>query len=424
MNESIASMRQAIIHSMDNLVATINTEIRNLRQTDIKTTNQIATNPIQAKYLLSVERQQKVKEALYLYLLQKREENELSQAFTAYNTRVITPPDGPLGPTGPHKMQILLIALIIGLILPAVIIYILEMLNITVRGRKDLEGMKIPFIGEIPMASEKKNNIKLKGFGTSVEKRADNILRKIEDKKEDPLPDVVVKERSRNHVNEAFRVLRTNLEFMLGTDKLNKVILFTSMNPNSGKSFLSINTALSLAINGRHVAVVDLDMRKASISKLIDSPKIGVSSFLSGQVSDWKTMVYKSDLLPKIDVIPVGATPPNPTELLNSKYFSTLITHLCGEYDLVLLDCPPIEMVADTSIISKWTDVTLMVIRAGLLNRDMLPQIDNLYKEKKYKNMGLILNGTVKAYGHYGYSRYSYKYGYGYGYGYGEDEKQ
>ena len=150
MANSLQSMQRTIIQSVDNLIVSLNTQIRSIRQQEAATTSQLASNPNQAKYLLSVERQQKGKEELYLYLLQKREENELSQAFTAYNTRVITAPRGSIFPTAPRKMNILLVAFAIGLLVPAVIIFMKENMNTKVRGRKDLESLSIPFIGEIP----------------------------------------------------------------------------------------------------------------------------------------------------------------------------------------------------------------------------------------------------------------------------------
>lgn len=158
MASSLQSMQRTIIQSVDNLIVSLNTQIRSLRTQEEATTNRLASNPNQAKYLLSVERQQKVKEELYLYLLQKREENELSQAFTAYNTRLITAPRGSMFPTAPRKMNILLVAFAVGLLVPAVGIFMKENMNTKVRGRKDLENLSIPFIGEIPQYSGTKKN--------------------------------------------------------------------------------------------------------------------------------------------------------------------------------------------------------------------------------------------------------------------------
>ena len=147
LDQSLQALRKALVSSVDNLIASLNTQLRALEQSERRTTARIADNPNQAKYLLNVERQQKVKESLYLFLLQKREENELSQAFTAYNTRVITPPTGSLVPTSPVRNKILLIALVVGLLIPIAVTYILESLNTKLRGRKDLEHLSLPFLG-------------------------------------------------------------------------------------------------------------------------------------------------------------------------------------------------------------------------------------------------------------------------------------
>lgn len=158
MANSLQSMQRTIIQSVDNLIVSLNTQIRSIRQQEAMTTSQLASNPNQARYLLSVERQQKVKEELYLYLLQKREENELSQAFTAYNTRVITAPRGSMFPTAPRKMNILLVAFVIGLLIPAVIIFTKENMNTKVRGRKDLENLSIPLLVRYPNISIQRRN--------------------------------------------------------------------------------------------------------------------------------------------------------------------------------------------------------------------------------------------------------------------------
>lgn len=388
---SLQSMQNTIIQSVDNHIVSLNTQIRSIKQQEAATTQQLASNPNQAKYLLSVERQQKVKEELYLYLLQKREENELSQAFTAYNTRVITAPRGSASPTAPKKMNILLVAFVLGLLAPAVVIFMMENMNTRVRGRKDLENMNVPFVGEIPLAGGKKKKSDKKN-------------------KEDEYT-IVVKEKSRNVINEAFRVVRTNLEFMA---QGNKVIMVSSLNSGSGKTFITMNLATSFAIKDKKVVVVDLDMRRASLSIYVNKPKTGISNYLGGQVSDWKEMVVKSAHHANLDVIPVGTLPPNPSELLFSPKMEILIENLRKTYDLVVIDCPPVEIVADASIIAKWADMTLFIVRAGLMEREMLPMVDSYYTDRKFNNMAMLLNGTTAAYGgRYGYHRYGYHYGYG-----------
>ena len=398
MDHSLHALRDAIIRTLDNYVTTLNTQLRALQQSARQTTARIAANPSQGKYLLSVERQQKVKESLYLFLLQKREENELSQAFTAYNTRVIMPPSGSMAPTAPAKKNILLIAFVIGLIVPIAVIFLRESMNTRIRGRKDLDALTLPFVGEIPQAATKKK-------GTSDKKSTEN----------NP---IVVHEGSRDIINEAFRVLRTNLEFMTDKEQHSNVIVVTSFNPGSGKSFLAMNIAVSLAIKQKKVLVIDGDMRHGSTSAYVGSPQTGLSNYLSGHVNNLKDIIVTDARHANLQFLPVGTIPPNPTELLFSDRLKQLIDTVRSQYDYIFIDCPPIEMVADTQIIEQLADRTLFVVRTGLLERSMLPELQRIYDEKKYKNMALILNGTVGSGGHYGY-RYGYRYGYHYGYGSG-----
>ena len=277
MDQSLSAMRGVIVRSVDNLITTLNTQLSSLQKSEQATTERLAANPSQAKYLLSVERQQKVKEALYLFLLQKREENELSQAFTAYNTRVITPPTGNMVPTAPQKKNILFIAFMVGLLLPGGILFSKEALNTKVRGKKDLDALSIP---------------------------------------------------------------------------------------------------------------------------------------LAGEAADAQALIQSVPDFPTLSVLPVGTLPPNPTELLEDERFPSLIARLRSEYDYVLIDCPPVEIVADTQILAREADRTLFVVRAGLLERSMLADLETMYTDKRFKNMALILNGTANGSG-----RYGYKYGYHYGYG-------
>ena len=405
LDQSLKALRGAIITSIDNLMVTLNTQLGSLHQSEQRTTARLAENPSQGKYLLSVERQQKVKEALYLFLLQKREENELSQAFTAYNTRVITPPGGSFLPTAPVKINYMLLAFALGILIPVVIIFLQENLNTKVRGRKDLENLGVPFVGEIPLDGKKPSFWQRWRSRLGHRSKAQDAYR------------IVVKEKNRNMVNEAFRVVRTNLEFMTHADEQAKAIMLTSFNPGSGKTFLAINLAASLSIKGKKVIVLDLDLRRATLSKYAASPQTGLSNYLAGQSMDWRQHVCHPGDYPQLDILPVGTLPPNPTELLFSDRLEILLGQLRKEYDYVFIDCPPVEIVADAAIIGKWADMTLFVARAGLLERSMLVEIDKLYAESKYKNLALVLNGTETAYGKYGYHRYGYRYGYNYGYG-------
>ena len=410
-DQSLASMRKSITASLDNFVISLRTQLSTLQANEAATTSQIASNPNQAKYLQTVGRQQKVKEALYLFLLQKREENELSKAFTAYNTRIITPPTGDNTPVEPVRRKILLIALVLGFLIPMVVVYIREKANTTVRGRKDLKKVNVPFLGEIPFSISRKNR-------PTLEQRIKFW------KKPKEVRMIVVKAGKRDIVNEAFRVLRTNFEFTIGTHPEQNVIVFTSFNPGSGKSHIAANMAMSLAIKKKKVLLIDGDLRHGSTSMLIHSPGEGLSDYLNGRIADIHDILYKGEengLVKNFDVIPIGTIPPNPSELLFTPLLEQMIKTMREEYDYVFIDCPPIEVVADTPIYEQFADRTIFVVRAGLMERSMLPEIDALYKEKKFKNMTLILNATKARGGRYG-SHYGYGYGYGYGYNYNKEK--
>ena len=402
LNEQMDQMRHAILASVDNSINALNMQISSLQGSQASTTSKIASNPSQAKYLLSVERQQKVKESLYLFLLQKREENELSQAFTAYNTRVVNKP-ASFGPTAPNTRNILMMSFLLGLAIPFGVVYLMESNNTKVRGRKDVEHLAVPFLGELPQDGHEKK--KEAGEANTI----------------------VVKGGKRDIINEAFRVLRTNVEFMCNSSKGNKVIAMTSFNPGSGKSFVSMNLGMAIALKGKKVLIVDGDMRHGSTSAYMGSPARGLADYLGGAVSEVDTLIVKTPECQNMQVLPIGSIPPNPTELLESPRFGELIGELKSRFDYVIIDCPPIEVVADAQIIDKFADRTFFVIRAGLFDRSMLPELDRLYEEKKYRNMSFILNGSRNDQGRYGYShtyRYGYGYGYGYGYNYGGGEKK
>ena len=412
-DQSLAAMRKSIAASLDNFVVTLKTQLSTLQANEAQTTSQIASNPNQAKYLQTVGRQQKVKEALYLFLLQKREENELSKAFTAYNTRIITPPTGDIKPVAPVRRNIMLVAFVLGLLVPVVVIFVRENMNTTVRGRKDLKNVTVPFLGEIPYSISRKNH-------PTLQQRIEFW------KKPKEVRQIVVKAGKRDIVNEAFRVLRTNFEFTIGTHPEQNVIILTSFNPGSGKSHLCGNIAMSLAIKKKKVLLIDGDLRHGSTSMLVGSPAEGLSDYLNGRVGDVHDIICKgeeSGLVKDFDVLPIGTIPPNPTELLFTPLLEQMIQQVRQEYDYVFIDCPPVEIVADTQIIEKFADRTIFVVRSGLMERSMLPDIEQLYKEKKFKNMSLILNGTKAQGGRYGhYYKYGYHYGYGYGYHYGSDK--
>lgn len=400
-NKELASLFVNIENSLGNYIEKLYKDIAKTNQENKLNNSDFASSTDKVMELHALMRQQSVKNALYLFLLQKREETELSKEFTASNNRILVEPSGSNRPIAPMQRQSITLAVVIGIFIPFMAIFLREITNRKVRGRKDIEGLRVPFIGEIPFYRPKEK--KKLGKNEKEEKK------------------IIVRDGSRDLINEAFRVLRTNLEFMNDKEKDSNVILLTSFNPGSGKTFLAMNIGASLAVKGKRVLVIDGDMRHGSTSGYVGSPKIGLSDYLSHGVDNVEEIIVKEGSCKTLDIIPIGSTPPNPTELLHDSRFGELIASMREKYDYVLIDCPPLDIVADTQIIEEFVDRSIFVIRAGLLDRDMLDELEDIYDEKRLRNLAVILNGTYSSQGRYSYKygyRYSYGYGYGYGYGY------
>lgn len=400
-DSSLASIKAALASSLRTQVKMLQTQLSALVRSDRTTNAKIASSPSQGKYLLSVERQQKVKESLYLFLLQKREENELSLAFTPYNTRTITPPMGPSLPTSPVTRNVLLIAIVIGLLIPAVVLFLSETLNNRIRSRDDLVNVRAPFIGEIPEEVSSKNRINRwrRRWRDNVGKES-----RIED-----APSLLVKPHGHSIINESFRMVRSNLEFMTRNGK-NKIAMVTSFNPGSGKSFVALNLGSAMAIKrkGARVLVIDLDLRRASLSKVVGNQAPGVSDYLSEATDNIDQLVRTTDQ-EGLYMIPVGTIPPNPSELLYSSRLQHMLDKLRAEYDFIILDCPPSDIVADATIITPLADMTVFVVRAGLLDRRLLPELNRMYETHRFNNLMVLLNGTTSIaapYRRYAYSNY------------------
>lgn len=382
MDETLKQLRSSISSTLANIIHTNSMKVETLKTKEAQINRKIARNPQQEKYLQTIGRQQKIKETLYLFLLQKREENELSGNMEVSNIRVITPPRGPQAPVNPQKAKVLLLALIAGAGLPIGIIWLLLTLDGSVRSKKDLDGLTLPFLGSLPLTKK----IKEKNKGTM------------------PLR-IEVEDKNRNAINEAFRVLRTNFNFMAGHDS--ELVLFTSFYPNSGKTFVSANLAMSLALMGKRILMVDMDLRKAELSKNLCDMRKGVTSLLNGDKETLKDCIIKGKIHENIDMLPSGVIPPNPAELLQGERMEQLMADLRGKYDYVFFDCTPLNLVADASIVGKYADLVLFVMREGQFQRDALPDLEELYHSGTFKRMCTILNGSLNTNGVYGqYHRY------------------
>lgn len=394
LNRSLKAIRRSIIRSVDNLLVSLEMKLKNLQEQEGVMKRRIASVPTQEKDILSVARQQKIKEELYLYLLNKREENALSLAITESNARIVDSAYGSNIPVTPKPSMIFLIAFALGCIIPAVIMYLREMLSTSIRGRKDIEdNISIPFLGEIPQKENSSEN------------------------------DVVVHENGRDGISEAFRIVRTNMDFMRMNESESKVIMFTSANPGAGKTFVATNLAMSFALTSKKVILLDTDIRKGALKRYVTSVKKGITNYLSGKVNTIDEIIIKGELHPNLDVIQAGPVPPNPAELLLNTRLEELITELRKRYDYIIIDNVPAMMVADAAIVNRVADITIYVVRQGIFDRRQLPELEKLYKNDKFRNMSVILNGVKKQNYRYGYG-YGYNYGYSYGYGNEEVKKK
>lgn len=383
---SLKGLREAIVKAVNGQVVALSTSLRNTETSLNDSRSQIASAPGQAKYLLSAERQQKVKESLYMFLLQKLEENEMTQAFTAYNTRVITPPTGSNIPIAPKKGIIIIISFIIGLLIPAVYVFIMQSLDTRVHSREDLQGVPLPYAGEIPIDPKSTKKKFFKNIFKSRRKR----------KEEEEVIPILVQEGSRNVLNEAFRVARNNVEFMTSKQPgTGNVYLTTSFNPGSGKSFVITNLASSFALKHAKVLVIDGDMRHGSTSMVVGSPNKGMGTFLKGDSDEWKEFVVHVPNHPGLDILPVGKMPPNPAELLESPRLRRLLNEAKQCYDYIFIDCPPINVVVDTMIFSRYADRSIFVVRAGLFSKSQIKDLVAVIREQPLNHLCLILNGTT-----------------------------
>lgn len=401
----LSGMRSSINASVRTLISALETTLGDLRREQSQATSRISASPLQANSLLSNERQQKVKEALYLFLLERREENDLSQAFTAYNIRLLTPPMGPGAPIGPKLMRNLVIAIVLGLFIPFLIIFFRENFNTSVKTRAEIEDkVKAPFAGDIPQ-----NGKPRRWYHKLFAKK----------EAEDATSEIVVKKGSSNAVNEAFRMVRSTLDRMNATlpnweDRHGMVMMVTSAIPSSGKTFVSLNLAVSFALKKKRVLIVDADLRKGTISKSLGLDNIGLSGYLSGGHKLDNVIVHDVAGVEGLDAIPSGIVPPDPSELIDSEAFTDMVKTLRDRYDIILFDCPPTEAVTDADVISRNVDRTIYVIRRGNLKREFLPMIQRYYQEKHFRNLTIVFNGVDATGGSYGY---------GYGYGYGQKKE-
>ena len=394
-NKALIDLNRQLSALASNVKASLGREKRNL---DILLANveqqarlyssKITSIPRQEREFMEIQRQQAVKAELYLFLLQKKEENALSMILVIPKAKVIDRPRSTSGPVAPRRNIIFVIALLLGLGLPVMIIVLREYFKFYIENKAELEKLsQVPVLGEIPRSQETGN--------------------------------IVLHQHSTNTLAEMFRLLRSNLLFVLGKDH-KKVILISSSVGGEGKTFMSINLGLSLAFLNKKVLIMGLDVRKPKLAEYLGlDTKSGISLYLSGH-SDRASLLKPSGVHPLLDVVAAGPIPPNPNELLASKELDELIEQYRQDYDYIILDSAPVGAVSDAYQLNRFADACLYVVRAEYTPKQSISEAEDIYKQKKLNNMYFLLNcSDIKKAGYrYGYSK---KYGYGYGYGYGRE---
>ena len=384
LDSNLSQMHAAALASLRGYASSLKLQLDKAKAEENRLIGTINAVPQKEKQAIDIMRQQVLKETLYTFLLNKREETALQLAITEANIRIVEHPFGSKVPVAPRKLVISLFALILGLAIPFTFVQIKERLNMSVRGRKDIETYTtIPILGEIPHRKS--------GVSDS---------------------DIVVSAQNDDVIGEAFRLLRFSMNFI---NKDARIIMFTSTMPGEGKTFISRNFAATLGMAGKKVVLVDTDIRKRTQSKLsFKGRSQGLTSFLSGAVDDIKTLVVPQDESCNLDMLPAGITPPNPAELLMSDRLEQCMEELKKHYDYVVVDNVPAQVVADAGIVNRIADLTIYVIRENKIDRRYLPELERLHLEGKFNHLCIVMNDCQNR---------NKKYGYGYGYGYRDEVK-
>lgn len=384
LNNQIAELRKGVHQSLTNLKKSLSISLSIAQKEDARLNARITEVPRQEREFKDILRRQKIIESLYLFLLEKREENAISLAATIPSGKIIDTAIGNNLPVSPKRKIVYLAALIVGFLIPFVILYIRDLLDNKVHTSKELEAeLKAPFLGDIPKVVGDKN--------------------------------VVISGSDRSSVSESFRLLRTNINFILSNiEATSKTIYVTSTIPSEGKTFVAINLAAAMALSNKKVLLIGADIRKPKIAEyLAIKQNKGLTHYLTTPGIAVQEVIEHVEAH-NFDMIQSGISPPNPTELLMNGRFEEILDYGKQNYDYVIVDTAPVSVVADTLLFNQKADMFLYVVRAHFLDKRLLEIPKRLYAEKRLQNMAVIMNGSDLKKG----------YGYGYGYGYGQDEEK
>lgn len=403
LDAKVKAMQNSVMTSVNSVLKGLQIAQKDIESQSKKYQSRMTEAPLQEKEFINISRRQEIVSELYTMLLEKREENAITLAATANNGRLIGDAMFNPAPVSPNSKLFLLVALVLGVVLPVGVIYLKEILQFYIKDANDVRKITdIPVLAEIPRC-ELQGNVK-----------------------------IAVKENRNGIAEESFRELRTNLFFMLEGDE--KVIMFTSTHPSEGKSFMASNIAVSLSYTGKKVILVGLDVRKPQLYKVFNFPRknLGVTDYLTNpKEHPVDSLIRHLEQNPNLDILHSGTIPPNPTELLMRDRLRILVDELRQRYDYVILDTAPIGLVTDTSLIGRYADMCVYVCRSGVTLKSSFEYINELKKEKDFPKLASVVNDVQMSqrkygYGKYGYGKYGYgRYGYGkrYGYGYENEEK-
>jgi len=387
LDNQLDNLKNSIAQSLINLKSSLTISLNYLKQQGIKLNSKITLVPKQERNLRDIQRQQQIIETLYLYLLQKREENAIALAIKAPNAKIIDAAYGSNFPVYPKKTLFYLVASIFGIIIPFILLYLFFLLNNNVHTIEDIESaLDAPILGDIPRSKEKKLVL-------------DNL-------------------ESRDEITEALRIIRTNIFFVLSKNKKKcKTIFVSSTFKGEGKSFTSIQLAKTLALSSKKVILIGADIRNPKISKYLNiKDKKGLTHYLADNTIELKSLIERVPSL-NFDLLQGGIIPANPSELLMNGRFDDLLSYTKEHYEYVVIDTAPVNLVTDTVMLSQErADMFVYVVRANHLDKRMLKIPKKLHESKKLQNMAMILN--------YSDPKGSYGYGYGYGYGYDSNVKK
>ncbi|MCC7303403.1 MAG: polysaccharide biosynthesis tyrosine autokinase [Bacteroidia bacterium] len=387
LDDQIRMLKKSILENIETLRKNINLTLEQLGNQNAKLESFIRSIPGKERILVDITRQQAIKNNLYIFLLEKREETALSFASAVSDSRTIDSARSTSLPVKPVRKVVYLLSFVLGLALPFGAIYISDLFNDKVRSREDIaRATHAPVIGEISFAKDAEG--------------------------------IIVDPKSRTAVVEQIRALRTNLAFSGAGSKVQS-ILFTSGMSGEGKSFISLNLGAGLAMTGKKTVILELDMRRPKIHRSLNlSAEKGLSNYLIG-AAHAEEIIQQVPGHENFYMIPCGPVPPNPVEILLNGKIEELIEELRRKFDYIIIDTPPIGIVTDAQILAKSADVTIYVLRHNYTPKSNLLMLEELYRGQKFHNLHLVFNAIKEG------SRYGYKYGYGYGYGgYGVDEKQ